>query len=165
MKIKIILSLIIVVLVLSCKSFQKVSEEKQTTKIDTVFVEKKVNDTMIIKEVKEVTKPVYFETEIPCDEDQSGKVGTGNNIFDYKIKDGKVQFDFHIDSTKCLTREQYRSQFKSDSLSIRKQLEKEYRSQKKTKVYVYPWWVWALGVGCILFAGLWTYQKFFIPRI
>lgn len=158
---RIIVSLALAILMIGCRSKKMTTEKEEVTRIDTVYQERIVTDTLVVTETIEKTKPVYFETKIPCDKEQSGTVGSGENLFNYKIKDGKIQFDFKLDSTNCITREEYRSKVKNDSLAIVKQLEKRYISQEEIKVYVYPWWVLALGIGCIIFALLWIRKQFF----
>ena len=140
---------------IGCKSKKKVTERTEISRIDTVEVFKYVYDTIIQKEREIVTKPVYFETEIPCDEDIKGKVGSGNNFTEYMIKDGKIYLKTNIDSVSNKWQSYYKSQFKQDSISVRKQLEQKYKFTSVEKVYIYPWWLYAV---CIL-AGLLLFWK------
>jgi len=142
---------------IGCKSKKKVTERTEISRIDTVEVFKYVYDTIIQKEREIVTKPVYFETEIPCDEDIKGKVGSGNNFTEYMIKDGKIYLKTNIDSVSNKWQSYYKSQFKQDSISVRKQLEQKYKFTSVEKVYIYPWWLYAV---CIL-AGLLLFWKVF----
>jgi len=145
---------------IGCKSKKMVSEKAEISRIDTVEVFKYVYDTIIQKEREVVTKPVYFETEIPCDEDQSGKVGSGNNYTEYEIKDGKIYLKTNIDSISNNWKSYYKSQFKQDSIAVRQQLKEKYKSTSVTKVYIYPTWFW---IACIL-GGLllvWKVLNFF----
>ncbi|TXK73959.1 hypothetical protein [Mesonia sp. HuA40] len=158
--IKIILLILAAVVLTSCRSKKVVSEEREVVKVDTIFQEKKVVDTLIVEKVKEVTKPVYFETKIPCNENQSGKIGSGEHYTEYEIKDGELYLKTNIDSLVNSKEAYYRSKFVADSISIRKQLEEKYSSQERIKVYVYPWWVWLLGAGMLIFAVLWVRSKF-----
>ena len=142
---------------IGCKSKKIVSEKAEISRIDTVEVFKYIHDTIIQKEREVVTKPVYFETEIPCDEDIKGKVGSGNNFTEYVIKDGKIYLKTNIDSVSNKWKSYYRSKFQKDSISVRKQLEQKYEYTSVTKVYVYPWWLYTV---CIL-AGLLLFWKVF----
>jgi len=145
---------------IGCKSKKIVSEKAEISRIDTVEVFKYVYDTIIQKEREVVTKPVYFETEIPCDEDQSGKVGSGNNYTEYEIKDGKIYLKTNIDSISNNWKSYYHSKFQKDSIAVRKQLKEKYKFTSVTKVYVYPWWLYVVCIlgGLLL---LWKVLNFF----
>jgi len=145
---------------IGCKSKKMVSEKAEISRIDTVEVFKYVYDTIIQKEREVVTKPVYFETEIPCDEDQSGKVGSGNNYTEYEIKDGKIYLKTNIDSISNKWKSYYKSKFQKDSIAVRQQLKEKYKSTSVTKVYIYPTWFW---IACILggLLLLWKVLNFF----
>jgi len=157
----IIFALIAVVFIsIGCKSKKMVSEKAEISRIDTVEVFKYVYDTIIQKEREVVTKPVYFETEIPCDEDVTGKVGSGNNYTKYVIKDGKIYLKTNIDSVSNKWQSYYRSKFQKDSIAVRQQLKQKYESTSVTKVYVYPWWLYVVCIlgGLLL---LWKVLNFF----
>ena len=157
----VIFALIAVVFIpIGCKSKKMVSEKAEISRIDTVEVFKYVYDTIIQKEREVVTKPVYFETEIPCDEDVTGKVGSGNNYTEYVIKDGKIYLKTNIDSVSNKWQSYYRSKFQKDSTAISQQLKQKYESTSVTKVYVYPTWFWIVCIlgGLLL---LWTVLNFF----
>jgi len=145
---------------IGCRSKKMVTEKAEISRIDTVEVFKYVHDTIIQKEREVVTKPVYFETEIPCDEDQSGKVGSGKNYTEYKIKDGRIYLKTNIDSVSNKWKSYYRSKFQKDSTAVRQQLKEKYKSTSVTKVYVYPWWLYVV---CILGGTLllWKILNFF----
>ena len=145
---------------ISCKSKKMVSEKAEISRIDTVEVFKYIHDTIIQKEREVVTKPVYFETEIPCDEDVTGKVGSGNNFTEYVIKDGKIYLKTNIDSVSNKWQSYYKSKFQKDSIAVRQQLKEKYKSTSVTKVYVYPTWFWIVCIlgGLLL---LWTILNFF----
>jgi len=145
---------------IGCKSKKIVSEKAEISRIDTVEVFKYVYDTIIQKEREVVTKPVYFETEIPCDEDVTGKVGSGNNYTEYEIKDGKIYLKTNIDSISNNWQSYYRSKFQKDSTAISQQLKQKYESTSVTKVYVYPWWLYVVCIlgGLLL---LWKVLNFF----
>lgn len=160
---KIILFAVIALLISGCRSKKVVTEDRETVRIDTVKVFQKVTDTIFKDRIVEKTKPVYFETEIPCDENQKGKVGSGNNFTEYEIKDGKVYLKTNIDSISNHWESFYRTKTIQDSVAVHKQLEEKYSKTSEVKVYVYPWWIYALIFGVILFAGLWVYTKFFTP--
>lgn len=159
----ILLGIILGVALVGCRSKKEVSEKRETVRIDTVKVYQKVTDTVFKDRVVTKTKPVYFETEIPCDSNQTGKISSGNNYTSYEVKDGRVILKTNIDSISNVWQEYYRTKTIQDSVHIRKQLEDKYSKVSETKVYVYPWWIYALIVGVILFAGLWVYTKFFTP--
>ena len=145
---------------IGCKSKKMVSEKAEISRIDTVEVFKYIHDTIIQKEREVVTKPVYFETEIPCDEDVTGKVGSGNNFTEYVIKDGKIYLKTNIDSVSNKWQSYYRSKFQKDSTAISQQLKEKYESTSVTKVYVYPWWLYVVCIlgGLLL---LWKVLNFF----
>ncbi|WP_300440762.1 hypothetical protein [Christiangramia sp.] len=155
--------ILILFLIISCRSKKEVSEKQETLRIDTVEVYRTQIDTVFKDRVIEKTKPVYFETEIPCDSNQTGKVGSGNNYTEYSIKDGRILLRTNIDSISNSWQSYYRTQFKQDSIQVRKELKEGYSSTSVTVRYVYPWWIWLLGGVIILFAGLWIYTKFFTP--
>ena len=164
----IIFALVAVVFIpIGCKSKKMVSEKSEISRIDTVEVFKYVYDTIIQKEREVVTKPVYFETEIPCDEDIKGKVGSGNNYTEYVIKNGKIYLKTNIDSISNKWQSYYRFKFQKDSTAISQQLKQKYESTSVTKVYVYPWEYYAFMISAILFFILWIsgiaiklYRKF-----
>jgi len=145
---------------LGCKSKKMVSEKAEISRIDTVEVFKYIHDTIIQKEREVVTNPVYFETEIPCDEDITGKVGSGNNYTEYVIKDGKIYLKTNIDSVSNKWQSYYRSKFQKDSIAVRQQLKEKYKSTSVTKVYVYPLWIYLVCIlgGLLL---LWKVLNFF----
>jgi len=145
---------------IGCRSKKMVTEKAEISRIDTVEVFKYVHDTIIQKEREVVTKPVYFETEIPCDEDQKGKVGSGNNYTEYEIKDGNIYIKTNIDSISNNWKSFYHSKFQKDSIAVRQQLKEKYESTSVTKVYVYPWWFYVVCIlgGLLL---LWKVLNFF----
>jgi len=145
---------------IGCKSKKMVTEKAEISRIDTVEVFKYVYDTIIQKEREVLTKPVYFETEIPCDEDVTGKVGSGNNYTEYEIKDGKIYLKTNIDSISNNWKSYYKSQFKQDSIAVRQQLKEKYKSTSVTKVYIYPLWIYVVCIlgGLLL---LWKVLNFF----
>ena len=150
----------LVCLPVGCKSKKKVAEKTEISLIDSVEVVKYVYDTIVVKEREVITKPVYFETEIPCNENAKGKVGSGNNYTEYVIKDGKVYLKTNIDSITNKWQTYYRSKFQKDSIAVRKQLEQRYSLSSVDKVYVYPTWFWiACILGVILLA--WKIANFF----
>ncbi|WP_299153025.1 hypothetical protein [uncultured Christiangramia sp.] len=155
--------ILLIFTICSCRSKKEVSEKQETVRIDTVKVYQKVTDTVFKDRVVEKTKPVYFETEIPCDSNQTGKVGSGNNYTSYKVKDGKISIRTNIDSVSNIFQKEYRSKYVKDSLELRKELIDTYSKTSEKVVYVYPWWIYALIAGVVFFAGLWVYTKFFIP--
>ena len=159
-RIVILALLALVSIPIGCRSKKMVSEKAEISRIDTVEVFKYIHDTIIQKEREVVTKPVYFETEIPCDEDQSGKVGSGNNYTEYIIKDGKIYLKTNIDSVSNKWQSYYRSKFQKDSIAVRQQLKERYKSTSVTKVYVYPWWIYLVCIlgGLLL---LWKVLNFF----
>ena len=156
---KLYITLLVLVLV-SCRSKKFTSETKETVRIDTIYQEKKVIDTLIITKEKEVTKPVYFETVINCDEDQTGKVGSGGNYTKYEIKDGKIFLETNLDSVTNYWQSYYRSQFVNDSINLQKIYKEKQLSEEEIVRYVYPWWVWAIAISSIIFLSLWLWEKF-----
>jgi len=147
-------------LVLGCRSKKEFTQNETTTKIDTLYVQNKTVDTVIITKEKEITKPVYFETEIPCNENQKGKVGSGGNYTNYVIEDGKIYLQTKLDSVSNNYQSFYRSKFKQDSINLRKHFERELSQQEKVKVYVYPWWIYVIIIAGIISIALNIYQKF-----
>ncbi|TXK78677.1 hypothetical protein [Mesonia sp. K4-1] len=145
----------------SCRSKKISTEVKETVKIDTVYQEKRVFDTIIITKEKEITKPVYFETIMDCDDEQSGKVGTGNNYTQYHIQDGKIYLKTNLDSISNSYESYYRTKFVNDSINLKKLFRSKESKETEIVKYVYPWWIWLLGAGLILFFGLWVYQNLY----
>ena len=145
---------------IGCRSKKMVSDKAEISRIDTVEVFKYIHDTIIQKEREVVTKPVYFETEIPCDEDIKGKVGSGDNYTEYVIKDGKIYLKTNIDSVSNKWQSYYRSKFQKDSIAVRQQLKEKYSLSSVEKVYVYPLWIYLVCIlgGLLL---LWTVLNFF----
>jgi len=145
---------------IGCRSKKMVTEKAEISRIDTVEVFKYVHDTIIQKEREVVTKPVYFETEIPCDEDQKGKVGSGNNYTKYVVKDGRIYLKTNIDSVSNKWKSYYHSKFQKDSTAVRQQLKEKYSLSSVEKVYVYPLWIYLVCIlgGLLL---LWTVLNFF----
>ena len=167
-----ILSLLLLLsaLSLSCKS-KKVSTDisKETTTKDNREV-RIVYDTVYLE--KEVTKtlPVYSETiiEAPCDEFGKIKpinttIGSGGNRASIKTVNGALIIEQYIDSTNQVKQELKQVKFTLDSvMQVNSTLKEQVKTSEKV-VYVWPWWFYLLIAGCILFAGLWVYTKFFIP--
>ena len=145
---------------IGCRSKKMVTEKAEISRIDTVEVFKYVYDTIIQKEREVVTKPVYFETEIPCNEDQKGKVGSGNNYTEYVVKDGRIYLKTNIDSVSNKWKSYYRSKFQKDSTAVRQQLKEKYKFTSVEKVYIYPLWIYLVCIlgGLLL---LWTVLNFF----
>jgi len=144
----------------SCRSKKVTTKTKEVVRVDTIYKEKKVIDTLIITKQKEITKPVYFETIIDCEDQQSGKVGSGNNYTQYQIKDGKVHLKTNIDSISNNYESFYKSKFVNDSINLRKHFESKELDAKEVVKYVWPWWVYALITYGVLFTGLYLYQRF-----
>ena len=117
-----------------------------------------INSIIITKE-KEITKPVYFETVVDCSENQSGKVGSGGNYTSCVIKDGQMYLKTNIDGISNSNESFYRTKFVNDSVNLRKLFRSKESKEIETLKYVYPWWVWLLGVGLVLFFGLWSWAK------
>lgn len=144
----------------SCRSKKISTEVKETVKIDTVYQEKRLIDTIIITKEKEITKPVYFETIVDCSEDQSGKVGSGGNYTSYVIKDGQMYLKTNIDSVSSYWQSHYRSKQIKDSISAKNYFQRQLDKVESEKVYVYPWWLYAIVVGAILSIIINIYQRF-----
>ncbi|MEZ7496484.1 hypothetical protein QO206_13380 [Leeuwenhoekiella aequorea] len=121
----------------SKKEFTSVSERVQ---IDTVYRENVRIDTVKITQLKEVTKPIYIEQEIPCSENQNGTVRSGGNSVYYEVKDGKVIFKTIIDSTES-TELRERIVSKDSEIERLKSLLIEKDSEiSNTKTYIAIWW-------------------------
>jgi hypothetical protein len=128
---------------------------KTTTRIDTVFKEKIVTKTL----------PVYstIEIEKPCDEFGNLKpinqtIGSGKNISTVRTENGRLLITQYIDSTANVLEKEYRSKFVNDSIQLRKELIKESTLTKKVVRYIWPWWVWGVIIGGLIFAGLYVYR-------
>lgn len=148
-----IITALFVLLLSGCKSKQRISEKKEITRIDTVTVTQVKIDTIFKDRVITKTKPVYFETEIPCDSLVSGRVGSGGNYTEYRIENGRIFLKSQIDSTQNYWQEYYQSKFEKDSTAIRKDTVKDSSIESVTKVYVYPWWLYVVcGLAILLLA-------------
>lgn len=159
---KILLITLLFFVIFSCRSKKEFVEDSNKSVSDTIYVDNIVRDTIIIKKEIEVSKPVYFETEIPCDEDSKGKIGSGDNETSYEIKDGKIYLKTKIDSVRNSIISEYKSKAKSDSIRIVNKMKEKYSSQEEVVRYVYPFWIYILGSGLIFFALMWLRQKFWI---
>lgn len=149
-----------------CRSKKELTTTSNRVQIDTVYRNVTQTDTVIKEKRVEITKPIYYETVIDCDSlNASGKIQSGGNTFNYTKRDGKVVISAYIDSTRSSLETEYRNKYVRDSLNLRKQLISEFSEVEKIKVYVYPWWVWVLGLGILFFAALWVYERFFLPKI
>lgn len=147
------ITLFFVLLLSGCKSKQRLTESEKITKIDTVTVVQEKIDAIFRDRIIEKTKPVYFETEIPCDSLISGRVGSGDNYTEYKIENGKIILKTKIDSLESVYSNEYRSQWRKDSINLRKELISEKETESVTKVYVYPWWLYVVcGLAILLLA-------------
>jgi len=148
-------------LAVGCRSKKEFTQTEKTVKIDTVYIENKVIDTIIITEKKEVTKPIYYETIIDCDSlNQSGKIGTGDSYTQYKKENGKVFLYSLIEGITSYDKSFYRSKFIKDSTALRKELLKDSDQVEVIKVYVYPWWIYAIIIAGILSIAFNIYQRF-----
>ena len=148
-----IITVLFALLLSGCKSKQRISEKQEITRIDTVTVVQEKIDTIFRDRIIEKTKPVYFETEIPCDSLISGRVGSGDNYTEYKIENGKIILKTKIDSLESVYSNEYRSQWRNDSINLRKELISEKETESVTKVYVYPWWLYVVcGLAILLLA-------------
>ena len=97
-----IITALFALLLSGCKSKQRISEKQEITRIDTVTVVQEKIDTIFRDRVITKTKPVYFETEIPCDSLVSGRVGSGDSYTEYKVENGKIILKTKIDSVKSV---------------------------------------------------------------
>ncbi len=145
-----IITLILVCLLSGCKSKQRLTERYSKTKIDTITEYSRIENNLFKDRNREVIQPVYFETKIPCDKDQSGRVGSGNNYTEYQVKDGEVIIKTNLDSIENIFEKEYRSKLVQDSIDLRKELIKDSSIEDVTTVYVYPWHYYAFMIGAIL---------------
>jgi len=157
---KLLLLFILVLILVGCRSKKEFTKTEKTVKTDTVFVEKRIVDTLKITKYKEITKPVYFETVVDCNEDQSGKVGSGGNYTSYLIKDGKMYLKTNLDSVSNYWESYYKSKQIKDSTAIRKHFERQLDQVETEKVFMYPWWLYAVIAGAILLLIINIYQRF-----
>ena len=133
-----IITVLFVLLLSGCKSKQRLTERYSETKIDTITEYSRIENNLLRDRNREVIQPVYFETKIPCDKDQSGRVGSGNNYTEYQVKNGEVIIKTSLDSIENVFEKEYRSKFVQDSINLRKELIKDSSVEDVTTVYVYP---------------------------
>lgn len=145
-----IITVLCVLLLSGCKSEQRLTEKYSETKIDTITQYSKIENNVFKDRNREVLQPVYFETKIPCDKDQSGRVASGNNYTEYQVKDGEVTIKTNIDSIENIFKKEYRAKFVQDSINSSKELIKDSSIEDVTKVYVYPWHYYAFMIVAIL---------------
>lgn len=164
------LLLLLSALSISCKSkkattdIQKEITEKDTREVRTVY------DTIYKDRVITKTLPVYSETiiEAPCDENGQIKpinttIGSGGNRASIKTVNGALVIEQYIDSTKQQSELIKHLRTELDSvISVNSTLKEQVKTSEVVRT-VWPWWIYALIISCILFAGLWVYTKFFIP--
>lgn len=161
-----------VFLIFSCKSKKEFTEIKHETRVDsTVSISKEV-DRIFKGVIIEKTKPIYSQTiiEKPCD--SLGNVipiniviGSGGNKASIVSKDGKLYIQQIIDSTVQVYEQQYQEKHRIDSLRVVNQVLKQHSQTSKKVVYVYPWWLYAVIIGGILFLILWLIEKFRLYRV
>ncbi len=166
MKIKILL-ILIVILLNGCRSkkvttdiqrentTEKTREVSNTT--DTVF-----KDRVIIK-----TLPVYSEVTIEAPCDSLGKIrpintliGSGGNRSQINTVNGQLIIRQYIDSTKQQNELILKLQTRLDSVTSINSTLKENNFTKEVRVFVWPWWLYAIIIGFVLYVGLTLYLKF-----
>jgi len=155
-----IVTALFVLLLSGCKSKQRLTERYSENKIDTITQFSKIENDLFRNRNREVIQPVYFETKIPCDKDQSGRVASGNNYTEYQVKDGEITLKTNIDSVENIFEKEYRSKFVQDSINLRKELIKDSSIEDVTTVYVYPWWLYVVCIAGGLVLILYIFEKF-----
>ncbi|WP_372937553.1 hypothetical protein [Seonamhaeicola sp.] len=153
------LTLILIIVLFGCRTKKSTTSETNEKLIDTVYINTKSIDTVRITELKEVTKPIYIEQEIPCNENQKGTVKSGNNSINYEVKDGYVQFKAEIDSCYSYYKELFESSLKDSISAIRKIHEKELIETENKKIYVTPFWVWVVVAAGVVILILYLKEK------
>lgn len=146
---------LILLLVFSCRSKKIFSEKEKTTQIDTITITETQIDTIFRDRIIEKTKPVFSEivVESPCDSlgnirDIDTRIGSGGNQAWIYSQNGKLYLGQKLDSVQNILDKTYIARWRHDSINLRKQLLKDFRSTEKTKMIVWPWWLWtALIIG------------------
>lgn len=163
-------AILLLLLISSCGSKREVVENNTEKSESETVRTSSVNELTQKGEVIYKTKPVYSQIIIaqPCDEEGNFQpinqtIGSGENKVTIKTVNGQLIIDQYIDSTITSIKKELREKFISDSLKLRKQLYRVEVREVEVIRTVWPWWVWTVIVGGILFAALWVYQKFFIP--
>jgi hypothetical protein len=162
----ILIFLLLLLGIYGCKSKQSLTEKEQVTEINTSEIISGIKEVEYRDRLIYLTKPVQSETVIdnPCKDGKLTDINTtiqsGGNISRVYTKDGKLYLTQHIDSTRNALEAIYSAKYKRDSIRLNKELVKEVQREKKKVVYVYPWWLYALGIGLILFLLLWLRSKF-----
>lgn len=163
----ILLMLLLACTFTSCKSKQSVTTEQKETRIDTVFIDKKVTDTIFKEKIVTVTLPASSDqvVEDPCDEQGNLKpintvIKSGGNEVTVYSREGRLFISSKIDSVASVSEKEYRSRFVQDSINIRKELQKEYSEVDRKVVFVWPWWVYGLIVYGVVVTALSLWQKF-----
>jgi hypothetical protein len=160
---------ILLFLILSgCKSKQiTVDSEKEheisTSEIKSGLIQVEYRDRLVY-----ITRPTSGSTVIenPCKDGVLASIDTqiksGGNTSRIYSKDGKLFLEQFIDSTSNSLEQRYYAQYKQDSVTNYNELFRELSHSKEVRVFVWPWWIYGLITGCILFAGLWIYTRFFV---
>lgn len=160
---------IILLIVSSCKSKKVTTDiQRETTSKDTREV-RIVTDTIFKDRVITKTLPVYSETiiESPCDENGNIKpintvIGSGGNRSSISTLNGQLIVKQYIDSTNQIKEELIRVKTTLDSVMKVNATLVENRLTVQEKIFVYPWWIYAVCIGGVIFLLLWLRSKFMI---
>ena len=157
-----------ILILTSCKT--STSTVETVTKIDTIFKERIIRDT--IKQIVTVTKTEPTETEIrfnPCDslgsvKSTNIKVKLGNNMLFLKDSLGELILRGYIDSSRDSVASYYKSHFEIEKEKIVSKYEK--LISKKKVVSVWSKWTYIfLGISILLLAILFSRFKKIFPNI
>lgn len=165
-----IVTVFLMIFFVSCGSKKKINNTSDTNNISKEKQKTVINDVTLSGTIVYRTLPVYNNTviETPCDEFGNLKpinntTGSGKNKISIYSENGSLVIKTYLDSTKNSLKEYYRHKYETDSLALATHFSNIETSEKIVIRYVWPWWVWAVLIGGILFAALWIYQKFLIP--
>jgi hypothetical protein len=151
-----------------CKSKQITVDTEKESEISTSEITSGLIQTEYRDRLVYITRPTSGNTIIknPCKDGVLASIDTqiksGGNTSRIYSKDGKLFLEQYIDSTSNSLEQRYLMQYKKDSVTLYNKLYRELDHSEEVKVYVYPWDYYAFMIGCILFAGLWVYSRFFM---
>ena len=162
--------LIILLFFVACKSKKVTTDIQRENTTENTREIQRITDTIYKERVVIKTRPVYSETiiESPCDSlgrirPLNTSIGSGANRSSLSTLNGQIILRQYIDSTSQQSELIKRLRIENDSLIAVHSTFKENTLSVKEKIFVWPWWIYALIIGSIVFAGLWIYTKFFTP--
>lgn len=167
---KIFKILLILFLFIGCKSKKVTTDIQKESKTENIKEVKIIRDTVWREKIVIKTLPIYSETilDSPCDSLGNLRnihtvIGSGANKSSISNIRGQLVIRQYIDSTRQQNELIKHIRVENDSLvSVIDTLKDSIKTSETVRT-VWPWWIYALIIGCVLFAGLWIYTKFFMP--